>query len=92
VKTRAFGKCDWDGFAGAEGWDGAGEPLIGECSIDGSEFAVVLDRSGVFASDGETDMFLRIPFVTQGAASVFAAGLPQTATRAELEKMGFAEV
>lgn len=91
METREFKRADWDSFAGAEGW-GDLEPLTGEGTFDGREFCVVFDKDGVFATDGTSDLSLVISFPTPGAAAVFAAGFPKTATLAELEKMGFAEV
>lgn len=91
METREFQRVDWDGFAGAEGW-GESKPLIGEGTFDGNGFAVVFDKEGVFVTDGETDLSLTLPFPTQGAARIFAAGFPETSTLAELKKAGFEEV
>lgn len=50
INYKPFSSSDWIGLAGAERFEGNGEPLLGELSVDGHDALVIVDKNGVHVS------------------------------------------
>lgn len=96
MEAKQFDRHDHDAFAGAEGWPDGAAPLIAHSAFaDGTAFVLVLDKTGgCLVVDGDEQnqyggYVLALPFPTQAAARVFAAGLGEPRSRDDFLTVGF---
>lgn len=101
IKFTPFTEDDWQGFAGAEGWnceesstEPAEGPRIGEIELNGSSCNVILDKNGIwihFEQDNEPreicfKIWLPSATAMEQAAQIMLA---EVTTLSQLEEIGF---
>jgi hypothetical protein len=89
MEMRPFGKFDWYGFAGAEGWEDSPPLMSTEAT---STHLVILDKTGgnvYLDEDGEDILILDHKFKTPEEAREFARKIGDPKTVEEFKKFGF---